>query len=462
MNNKPPRWLGLLALALGVTVQPLNSTMIVIALPRIATALQIDPALGAWLITAYLLATVITQPALGKLGDRLGHRRLFLLGQVGFALSSLAATGAPNFPLLLACRIGQAVSGAALVPNGAAMLRGLYAAHERGRAFGVYSAVLSLTAATGPVIAGYVVSLADWQAIFYFSAPINTLSFLLTLYTIPPRAHTTAPQRPFDLWGAVTLGAMLLGLMVTLQQASRLGASFELMALALVTSGFAVLFVIQERRHPEPVVNLAFFRNLRFTAAVTSIFFQNLVTYSTFVLMPLFLQSIQKRSASEAGWVIAAQAITGAVVTPLGGTLSDQWGRRLPVVIGTLILLISVSAQIVLQIETSFVWIAGSLMLMGLAAGLSGAAMQTAALEAVAPEFAGVAAGLYSTMRYLGSTLGSVLIGVALAGETNSVMGFDRAFTWLTIAACGAEVVAWGLPTRGKRGDGEMKEREKE
>jgi EmrB/QacA subfamily drug resistance transporter len=456
--NPKPRWLGLLAIALGITVQPLNSTMIVIALPRIASALHIDPSLAAWLITAYLLATVVTQPAMGKLGDRIGHRRLFLLGQVGFAVSSLAATFATNFPFVLACRIGQALAGSALVPSGAAMLRDLYASHERGRAFGVYSAVLSLTAATGPIIAGYVVSLADWPAIFYFSAPINVTSLLLTLYTIPAHKTRTATQSRFDVWGAVTLGALLLGLMVTLQQAPTRGwASSSMLWLIAITLTCAVWFFVQERQHPEPIVQLALFRNLRFTAAVASIFFQNLVTYSTFVLMPLFLQNVQKRSSSDAGWVIAAQAVTGGLVTPLGGTLSDKFGRRWPVVVGTLILLISVSLQTVLQLETPFVWIAASLMLMGVGGGLSGAAMQTSALEAVPPEMSGIAAGLYSTMRYLGSTLGSVLIGVALAGETHAVVGFERAFTWLTIAACGAVVVAWGLPTRGRQGDRETR-----
>ena len=447
MNSKPA-WLGLLAIAIGVTVQPLNSTMLVIALPRIADSLKIEPTLATWLITAYLLATVITQPAMGKLGDRIGHRKLFLWGQIGFALSSLAATIGGSFMWLIVCRVAQAVTGAALVPSGAAILRGLYASHQRGRAFGVYSSVLSLTAATGPVLAGYVVSLADWPAIFYFSAPVNALSVALMLYAIPAQPRVVATRRAFDWWGALTLGATLLGLMLTLQQGARLGWG----TLSVLTLCCAGLFIAQERRHPEPLVTLALFRNLRFAAAAGAIFFQNMVTYSTFILMPLFLQNVQGRSARETGWIIAAQAIMGGLVTPLGGALSDKLGRRWPAVVGAAFLLLGVSLQTFVQLETPFGWIAAAMMLMGLATGLSGASLQTAALEAVRPQMSGVAAGLHSTMRYLGSTVGAVLIGVALAGETHAASGFQRAFTWLVFAACGAAIVAWGLPSEGRRG----------
>src|SRR5438270_8825864 len=146
MPPNKPRWLALSAIALGILVQPLNSTMIVIALPRISDTFKIDPSLGAWLVTAYLLATVITQPTLGKLGDRVGHRRMFIAGELVFGISSLAASFAPSFPFLVLFRVMQAMGGAALVPSGAAILRDLFLSHERGRAFGVYGAVLSVTA----------------------------------------------------------------------------------------------------------------------------------------------------------------------------------------------------------------------------------------------------------------------------------------------------------------------------
>ncbi len=445
-----PRGLGLTAVALGIMLLPLNSTMIGIALPRIAKSLNVDASLSAWLITAYLLATVIAQPTLGKLGDRVGHRRLFIAGALMFALASFAASVWWNFAAVMAFRVLQAVSGAALTPSGAALLRNLYSSHERGRAFGIYSGVLGATAAAGPVLGGVLVSLADWPAIFYISVPVSLAAVALTLYAIPARLRD-APimRRQFDVWGATALGIALLGLLLGLLLGPRNGwAAPEVIGAFVVATLFALLFVAQERRHPEPVVHLQFFRNVHFSAAVLSVFFQNMVMYSTLILMPQFLQIVQQRSATESGVMLALMSGTSALLAPLGGALSDWRGRRLPVVIGAALGLSGVTMQALLQTTTPLWWIGTGLMLGGLGLGLSGAAIQTSALEAFSAELSGVAAGLYSTMRYLGSTLGTALIAIALAGDSSSVVGYDRAFSWMVIAAIGAVVVAWGLPTR--------------
>jgi EmrB/QacA subfamily drug resistance transporter len=445
-----PRGLGLAAVALGIMLLPLNSTMIGIALPRIARSLNVDASLSAWLITAYLLATVIAQPTLGKLGDRVGHRRMFIAGALLFAFASFAASIWWNFAAVMAFRVLQAVSGAALTPSGAALLRNLYASHERGRAFGVYSAVLGATAATGPVLGGVLVSLADWPAIFYISVPVSLAAVALTLYAIPARLRD-APitRRQFDAWGATALGIALLGLLLGLLLGPRDGwRAPEVIGSFVVALVFAVLFVVQERQHPEPVVHLQFFRNVHFSAAVLSVFFQNMVMYSTLILMPQFLQIVQQRSATESGLMLALMSGTSALLAPLGGALSDWRGRRLPVVIGAALGLIGVTMQALLQTTTPLWWIGTGLTLGGLGLGLSGAAMQTSALEAFSADLSGVAAGLYSTMRYLGSTLGTALIAIALAGDSSNIAGYERAFSWMVIAASGAVIVAWGLPKR--------------
>ena len=170
--------------------------------------------------------------------------------------------------------------------------------------------------------------------------------------------------------------------------------------------------------------------------------------YSTLILMPQFLQVVQQRSATESGLMLALMSGTSALLAPLGGALSDWRGRRLPVVIGSALGLVGVTMQALLQASTPLWWIGTGLMLGGLGLGLSGAAMQTSALEAFSADLSGVAAGLYSTMRYMGSTLGTALIAIALAGDSSNIVGYERAFSWMVVAAIGAVIVAWGLPKR--------------
>ena len=152
--------------ALGAVLAPLNSTMIAVALPAIADELAAGPAAAGWLVTAYLIAMASLQPVAGRLGDRLGRRRLILWGLAGFGLASLAATLAPNLPLLIVLRVAQAVSGAVVLPNGDALLREIVPDERRAGRFGLIGSAIGLAAAVGPLVGGALVSTTGWRAMF--------------------------------------------------------------------------------------------------------------------------------------------------------------------------------------------------------------------------------------------------------------------------------------------------------
>src|SRR4051794_6401799 len=148
--HAPATRAALVAVTLGAMLAPLNSTMIAVALPRIAAEFGASVATVGWLVIAYLVAMAGIQPAAGTLGDRLGRRRLVLGGLIGFGLASGCAALAPTLPALIAARVAQAVAGAILVPNGTALVRELVPQEERARRFGQIGAALSCAAAVGP------------------------------------------------------------------------------------------------------------------------------------------------------------------------------------------------------------------------------------------------------------------------------------------------------------------------
>jgi MFS family permease len=149
--------------ALGVLLAPLNSTMIAVALPRIADSFHESTAVAGWLVTGYLIVLIAGQPPSGRLGDVLGRRRVMLGGLASFLLASIGAALAPSFGVLLGFRLMQALAIAVVFPNGFALLRNVVPASRRGRQFGTVGAVISSAAALGPVIGGGLTAGAGWQ-----------------------------------------------------------------------------------------------------------------------------------------------------------------------------------------------------------------------------------------------------------------------------------------------------------
>ncbi len=152
---------------LGAMLAPLNSTMIAVAMPGIIDEFDVTLVRAGWLVTAYLIGMASLQPVAGKLGDRFGRRSLVLSGLLLFGLSSLAAASAPTLWFLLAFRVLQAVAGALIVPNGAALIREVVPEERRGASFGLLGALVAMAAALGPLVGGLLVEAAGWRGIFY-------------------------------------------------------------------------------------------------------------------------------------------------------------------------------------------------------------------------------------------------------------------------------------------------------
>ncbi|MCI0849374.1 MAG: MFS transporter, partial [Chloroflexi bacterium] len=193
----------LAGVAAGGVLAPINSTMIAVALPELREDFGISHAEIGWLISAYLITMAVAQPIGGRLSDQLGRVRVFRAGLLGFLVCSLAATFAPTFAILVALRTGQAVFGAVLIPNGQAMLRETVPVSELGRINGLYGAVMSTSAAVGPLLGAALLALGSWRLLFLANVPIVAVALLLLArldYTDRP-----ARERPSIDW----LGAAL-------------------------------------------------------------------------------------------------------------------------------------------------------------------------------------------------------------------------------------------------------------
>ncbi|MEJ2290803.1 MAG: MFS transporter [Deinococcales bacterium] len=441
------------AVALATMLAPLNSTMIAVALPPIAARFGAGASVP-WLVTGYLIAMASLQPVAGKLGDRFGRRPLMLGGLALFALASLGAALAPGFGWLLAMRVLQGVAGAIAFPNGAAMLREAVPDARRGARFGLVGAGAGLAAAVGPPLAGVLVWSGGWQTIFYVNVLLIAPAAWLGWRAFP-RGRTRpagSPPAPFDLAGAVLLCIALIAAAAMLTHHGPLGAWARLGW--PVAAGAAVLFAVVEWRHPDPAVQLRLFGRRAFAAANASVAASNFAMYVTLLSVPLLLAA-RAGSSAGAGAVLAAMSGAMFLASPVGGSLADRWGRRRPALLGLGLLLAGTLLLATAGSGISIARLVGALMLIGLGIGTGTAALQTTAVESVAARDAGMASGVYTTSRYLGSIVGSALLarlaagsGTAAAPATVGTAFMGPVFIMVAGAAVLALVAAFGLRER--------------
>jgi EmrB/QacA subfamily drug resistance transporter len=412
----------LLAIVAGGTfLAPINSTMIAVALPALMTAFDVGVARVGWIVTLYLLTMAGLQPVAGRLGDLYGHRRLFVAGCAGFGAASVACALAPTLPVLIACRALQGACASVVNPNGAAIVRHAFAADARGRAFGWLAACTTFGAAIGPAVGGLLVDRFGWASIFWVNLPILAVVIPLAGRWLPETVRHGG--RTFDAGGAALLSLTLMSAVAALSGSSR-GAP-ALLALACASVVLSGVLYTWERRHANPVVDFRLFRHPAFAGAWVAVLLTNLIMYTTFLLVPLFMVGVQGRGPREVGGVLVTYSGVMSALSPVGGLVSDRLGRAVPVIAGSVLLLAGTGLLLQADAATSLLRLIVLLAVGGAGVGLQMGAEQSAALESAPAEMSGVAGGIWATGRYLGAILGTVLLGVLVEG-TLSLAGFRQ------------------------------------
>jgi len=434
----------LLTVVLGTMLVPLNSTMIAVALPRLIADFHASLSSAGWLVTGYLIAMASLQPVAGRLGDRIGRRPLVVGGLIAFAGASLAAAVAPDLQLLIAFRIAQGVAGALVFPNAIALLREFAPPGKLASRLGFVGATLPLAAAAGPLVGGLLLSIGNWRPIFLLNLPILAVPIVVGARVIP-RPHRERQSEPFDTVGAVLLSALLVAGAWMLIQGT--GSATGIAAIAVVAVA-APLLLVQELRHPHPLLQPRLFARPPFLAANGGVALSNLAMYVTLFALPILLGRRGGWSSTGIGLALATLSLSTFAFSPIGGRLAERLGSRVPATVGLTILTASLVPLAVAPATISRPALIGMLIGAGVGLGLSSAALQTAALESVELTATGVASGIYSTSRYLGSITGTALLAGPLAPATTGFGGFRTLFIGLVAAAAGSAVLAIALPSK--------------
>ncbi|MFF8844953.1 MFS transporter [Streptomyces sp. NPDC015127] len=436
LSSAQGRWV-VLTTVLGSGMAFLDSTVVNVALPRIGRDLDADLAVLQWTVNAYMLTLAGLILLGGALGDRYGRRRIFVLGVVWFAIGSLLCGLAPNGGVLVAARALQGIGGALLTPGSLALIQASFHPDDRARAVGLWSGLGGVGAAIGPFVGGWLVDGPGWRWVFLLNVPLAALCVPVALRHVPESRDPQATGR-FDVLGAV-LGAAALGLVTYALIDAKVWPG-------LVGALVGAVFVLVERRRPEPMLPLSIFAIRQFTAV-------NLVTLCVyaafsgfFFLVALQLQVVAGYSALAAGTALLPTTVLMLLLSAKSGELGERIGPRIPLTVGPLLcaagtmlmLRVGEGASYVMDVLPAMVVMGLGMVILvapltatvlgavdtgraGIASGINNAAARAAGLLAVAalPLLAGMGPEAYRSAAEFGETFRRAIpmcAGVLVAG----------------------------------------------
>ena len=409
-------WVALVAVCMGFFVIQLDATIVNVALPAIGHALGGSVGGLQWVVDAYTLPLAAFLLTAGSRADRLGARRLFVIGLAVFGAASAVCAAAPTLAVLVGARAVQGAGAAALLPSSLALIVHQFAdAGARARALGVWGGVAAVGLCAGPLLGGGLVSLVGWRGIFVVNVPICALVAGLIARWVDetPRQHGART----DLVGTALGAAALAGLSGGFIEAGHLGWTAAL-PLMLLGAGAAMgaAFVAWEARHPAPMLPLAIFRTRAFSAAVAVGVLFNLCLYGALLCLALFLQRGQGQSPAQAGLTILPLTLAVGVGATLSGRLTARFGPRAPMLAGTSCGAAGAALLSSGGPDASLALVVAGATVLGFCS-LAMPAMTSVAVGVVEPARAGLASGVLNAGRQTGGALGVALLGALLASS---------------------------------------------
>lgn len=442
-------WWVLAAVSIGVVMVGLDASVVAIANPRIATDLNASLADLQWITDSYLLALAALLIFGGKLGDLFGRRRVFLIGVVGFAVTSVGIGLIGSVAGVIALRALQGVFGALLMPATLAIVRNAFAPDRLNTAIGIWGAASGVSVAAGPILGGLLVERFSWESVFYINVPIAALAVLIGAAAVTESRGSG--EHHLDVAGILTLSGGLFLIVYGLIKAPEWGW-YDPQTVAFLMGGALVLaaFVIVERNTADPLLPLRLFANRSLSIGALVVTINFFALFGALFFMTLFLQNVQGFSPLATGVRTLPLSLAMMVAAPLSGVLTQRFGPRPAMVVGLGAVAGGLGLLTRLAAGSGYDAVWPAFALLGAGIGLVLTASSEAIVGNAPVDDAGVAGGLQSTSVQLGAVLGTTILGSVLSSRvgstlTDSLTGSGVPLPVAEKLSPAAELVAKGL-----------------
>ncbi|HBZ0395396.1 TPA: DHA2 family efflux MFS transporter permease subunit [Klebsiella aerogenes] len=407
----PRRYLAAAAILIGVLMAALDSSIVNVALPSIASALRVDSASGIWITNGYQVASAATMLICASLGSRIGEKRFYTAGMVLFTLSSLGCSLAPTFGVLVTMRILQGVSYAVMISVGLGLYRVIFPPRALGSIFGLNALAFAVGTAIGPALGGFIISSLSWPWLFYINILPGGAAIVFSLISL---GEDNEKEQGFDWAGAVSSAAALGLMVVAVDQIGRWeGRTLIYCAVASVAL-FAVFFIAQTRAK-HPLLPLDIFRSRQYTLAVISSSSLFIAQGMALVGLPFVLQHTYHYSVLESAFIFTPWPVAVAICAPLAGRLSNCFNATQISTVGVVIFCLGLGSLALLPgaaTVNDFLWRTA---VCGVGYGLFLPPNNKEMFANVSANRTATASGVLSTARTTGLSIGAALVAMVIA-----------------------------------------------
>jgi EmrB/QacA subfamily drug resistance transporter len=447
------RWLVLAVTLTGLLSSNILFTVFVVSLPKVARGLHTTVPTVTWVVTGPLLAVAVMAPLAGKLSDRWGHRRFYLIGMVNLLFVAALSAAAPDVGVLILARVLGGAVGAGLGASSMALVLGAFDRGDRVKAMGWWSLVGAGGPVIGVAVGGPIIESIGWRWMFVLEIIIGAIALVLALLVLPEHAsgdrRPTAAGAPLDVWGAalvvLTVGSLLFGL----NRGPVLGwrSSFVVGAFALTVVAGIVL-VLVERGVQDPLVPLHYLRQRNFAFPIGAQMFSNFAYLGGFFLSPLLLEEVYGRSESAAGLLVIPRPLTFSLIAPVAGYVAVRVGERTAASTGTLAVVASMGVFALTGKGTGVALVEVALVLSGIGLGVASPSVASSVANVVDQTALGTAAATQQLMTQISTVAGIQVIqtvqsSLAHGHGTALLPSFHAAFLVGGAVATGGVVCAF-------------------
>lgn len=389
---------------------PINASITNVSLPTISMYFGVGLGTAQWVLISYLITLLGFVLFFSRLGDSKGHEKVYIAGLAGFTITSLLCSLSPSVEALIIFRGLQGLSAAMIISVSMAIVRKAFPANYLGRALGIYAVAIAAGLALGPAIGGIISGFFGWRSIFLVNLPVGIIDFIFC-YRILKRS--TPGTAKWDIPGTILQFIALFLTVYTLNLIEDASYATAIItgALALVTF---LMFIYQELRTENPVLDLKLFKVKTFSAFNLSLHFNYLCMYMLFFSVPFYLQKVLHLDQSTTGFVLTASPVIMMMVSPVSGMIADRYGSRLPAFAGSIVSGLALLSMTQLTVNSSVLDVFWRLALLGLGAALFQSPTNKALMSYLPSKKSGVASGIIATTRNLGMVFAVCYAGLLI------------------------------------------------
>ena len=402
---------------LGTLMEVVDTSVANVSLPHMQGTFSAGVDEITWVITSYLVANAVVLPITGWLANHFGRKRFYLSCLTVFTLASLGSGAAPTLPFLVLMRVIQGLAGGAMVPMSQAILLDAFPREERGKAMALFGVGVVFGPIIGPTLGGWITDTWGWRWVFYINIPVGALALLLGVMHIADPSYLRRQEGKVDVLSFLFICLGLGSLEVFLNRGQRydwFDSNFIKLFGLTAVAGIA-LFIWRSFTAERPLVDLRVFKNRSFASATVLMFLLGFGLFGSFTMLPLYVQSMMRYTATWAGLVISPGGIASLFAMGFVAALIGKVDTRLLVLVGGVLNIVAIWLLQSVDLNVSFGYVTLSRLLQGFGLGFLFVPISTAAFAHLPPEKIGNATGLFNLLRNEGGSTGIALSATVLA-----------------------------------------------